>query len=98
VFMAWDLLAIVGGVWDFDSRYVLGIHLPGGIPLEEVLFFLVVPTCAPAGPPQPNNHKKPPPPRGAGRPPHPPPRVLRPDGSPATSTVAFTPSRYRTND
>ncbi|WP_280507745.1 lycopene cyclase domain-containing protein [Nocardia flavorosea] len=45
VFMAWDLLAIVGGVWDFDSRYVLGIHLPGGIPLEEVLFFLVVPTC-----------------------------------------------------
>ncbi|WP_063127838.1 lycopene cyclase domain-containing protein [Nocardia fusca] len=45
VFLAWDLLAVAGGVWNFNNRYVLGIDLPGAIPLEEVLFFLVVPTC-----------------------------------------------------
>ncbi|MBF6245016.1 lycopene cyclase domain-containing protein [Nocardia elegans] len=45
LFLTWDLLAIAGGVWSFDSRYLVGITLPGSIPLEEVLFFLVVPIC-----------------------------------------------------
>ncbi|PXX56341.1 lycopene cyclase domain-containing protein [Nocardia tenerifensis] len=45
VFVAWDLLAIAGGVWDFDHRYVLGIWLPGSMPVEELLFFVVVPLC-----------------------------------------------------
>ncbi|NKY52265.1 lycopene cyclase domain-containing protein [Nocardia vermiculata] len=45
VFIAWDLLSIAGGVWSFDSRYVIGWTLPGAIPVEEVLFFLVIPIC-----------------------------------------------------
>lgn len=46
VFVAWDLLAIRAGHWTFDQRQIAGIVLPGGLPLEELLFFLVVPVCA----------------------------------------------------
>ncbi|UGT67741.1 lycopene cyclase domain-containing protein [Nocardia gipuzkoensis] len=46
LFVFWDLVAIAAGVWDFNPRYLLGVFLPGGIPLEELLFFLVVPLCA----------------------------------------------------
>ena len=46
VFLVWDLYAIAAGHWDFDSSQLLGVVLPGGVPLEELLFFLVVPTCA----------------------------------------------------
>ncbi|WP_063051287.1 lycopene cyclase domain-containing protein [Nocardia arthritidis] len=45
LFVVWDLVAIAAGVWDFNPRYVLGVFLPGAIPLEELLFFLVVPLC-----------------------------------------------------
>jgi len=46
VFVAWDLYAIAAGHWDFDREQTIGVLLPGGLPLEELLFFLVVPTCA----------------------------------------------------
>ncbi|MEV4412139.1 lycopene cyclase domain-containing protein [Catellatospora sp. NPDC049609] len=46
VFVAWDLAAIAAGHWSFDHDQVLGVWLPGGMPLEELLFFLVVPLCA----------------------------------------------------
>jgi len=46
VFLVWDLYAIAAGHWDFDSSQLLGVVLPGGVPLEELLFFVVVPTCA----------------------------------------------------
>lgn len=46
VFVAWDLYAIHARQWHFDPAQTTGIVLPGGIPLEEVLFFLVVPVCA----------------------------------------------------
>ena len=45
-FLVWDLYAIAAGHWDFDSTQMLGVVLPGGIPVEELLFFVVVPTCA----------------------------------------------------
>ncbi|WP_432829477.1 lycopene cyclase domain-containing protein [Dactylosporangium sp. CA-092794] len=45
-FVGWDLLAIHAGHWTFDPRQIAGIILPGGLPLEELLFFLVVPVCA----------------------------------------------------
>ncbi|MBF6193929.1 lycopene cyclase domain-containing protein [Nocardia implantans] len=45
LFVVWDLVAIAAGVWDYNSRYLLGVFLPGTIPLEELLFFLVVPLC-----------------------------------------------------
>lgn len=46
VFGCWDLLAIHQGTWSYAHRYLVGVFLPGRLPLEEVLFFLVVPTCA----------------------------------------------------
>ncbi|WP_298176820.1 lycopene cyclase domain-containing protein [Saccharomonospora sp.] len=46
VFLVWDVLATVAGVWDFDRRYLVGVELPFGLPLEELLFFLVIPLCA----------------------------------------------------
>jgi lycopene cyclase domain-containing protein len=46
VFVVWDLLAIRAGHWTFDPAQITGIRLPGRLPLDEVLFFLVVPVCA----------------------------------------------------
>lgn len=49
VFLVWDLLAVRAGWWWFDDRQMLGVVLPGGLPIEEVLFFLVVPVAAVLG-------------------------------------------------
>ncbi len=46
VFGAWDLYAIAAGHWSFDERQTLGVLLPGGLPVEEVLFFVVVPLAS----------------------------------------------------
>jgi lycopene cyclase domain-containing protein len=46
VFVVWVLYAIAQGHWDYSDDRTLGVRLPGGIPVEEVLFFLVVPLCA----------------------------------------------------
>jgi lycopene cyclase domain-containing protein len=43
VFLTWDALAVHAGHWRY--RHLLGLRL-GNLPVEEVLFFLVVPTCA----------------------------------------------------
>ena len=45
VFNLWDWLAIRRGHWSYSSTYTTGIELLG-LPLEELVFFLVVPTCA----------------------------------------------------
>jgi lycopene cyclase domain-containing protein len=45
VFVTWDVLAIEAGHWDYDPAQVTGIEL-GGLPLEELLFFVVIPICA----------------------------------------------------
>ncbi len=45
-FTAWDVAAFRAGWWDVDPGQTCGAELPGGLPLEEGLFFLVVPTCA----------------------------------------------------
>jgi lycopene cyclase domain-containing protein len=46
VFAIWDILAIAAGHWSFDPRQTTGVLLPFGLPLDELLFFLVVPLCA----------------------------------------------------
>jgi lycopene cyclase domain-containing protein len=46
LFGAWDLWAIHTGAWWYDPGYLLGLTLPGHLPLEELLFFVVIPTCA----------------------------------------------------
>jgi lycopene cyclase domain-containing protein len=49
VFCAWDVAAIAAGHWGYDRRQITGVLLPGRLPLEEALFFLVVPVCAVLG-------------------------------------------------
>ena len=46
LFCAWDLYAIAAGHWTFDPERTTGVLLPGGLPLDEVLFFVVVPIAA----------------------------------------------------
>jgi lycopene cyclase domain-containing protein len=45
VFLVWDALAIAAHVWTYNPQYVSGIELPGVMPIEEVLFFIVIPLC-----------------------------------------------------
>ena len=45
-FLIWDAVAIAAGVWTYNPRYITGITVGFGIPLEELLFFIVVPLCA----------------------------------------------------
>jgi lycopene cyclase domain-containing protein len=46
VFLAWDAFAIQQEHWTFDSDQILGIFGPLNIPLEEYLFFIVIPIAA----------------------------------------------------
>ena len=46
VFFVWDLYAINQGHWWFDTSRILGIHLPGSVPLDEVLFFIAIPVAS----------------------------------------------------
>ena len=45
-FLIWDAYAIQSDHWYFDEKQILGIIGPFGIPLEEFLFFLIVPLAA----------------------------------------------------
>ncbi len=45
LFFVWDAIAIAAGAWTFNPQYVTGITVLLGVPLEEMLFFLVVPLC-----------------------------------------------------
>lgn len=45
VFVTWDVLAIRARHWSFDPDQVTGLRF-GDLPLEELLFFLVIPCCA----------------------------------------------------
>ena len=49
VFGAWDIAAITAHHWRYDPEQTTGILLPGRLPLEELLFFVVVPVCAVLG-------------------------------------------------
>jgi lycopene cyclase domain-containing protein len=45
VFLIWDAIAIAAGVWTYNPRYITGVTVGFGIPLEELLFFIVIPLC-----------------------------------------------------
>jgi lycopene cyclase domain-containing protein len=45
VFVAWDAAAIARDHWQFNPTYVTGWRVPGGIPVEELVFFVVIPIC-----------------------------------------------------
>lgn len=45
-FLVWDVLATAAGHWRFDLDQTLGVVVPGDLPLEEVLFFVVIPIAS----------------------------------------------------
>jgi lycopene cyclase domain-containing protein len=45
VFLLWDVVAIAAHVWTYNQMYITGFRLPGDIPIEEMLFFVVIPLC-----------------------------------------------------
>lgn len=44
VFLAWDAFGIWRGHWWYSPDYTTGFR-PAGVPLEEYVFFLVIPIC-----------------------------------------------------
>ncbi len=46
VFVVWDVYAIASGHWTFDPEQTTGVILPGNLPLDELLFFVVIPIAA----------------------------------------------------
>ena len=46
VFVLWDEVAIGTHLWTYNPAYVTGVNIPFRMPIEEVLFFLVIPLCA----------------------------------------------------
>jgi lycopene cyclase domain-containing protein len=45
VFVVWDAVAIAAQIWTYNPKYVTGVELPADIPVEELLFFIVIPLC-----------------------------------------------------
>lgn len=46
VFLLWDIAAIAAGVWSISPDHTLGLKVAPGLPVEEALFFVVIPLCA----------------------------------------------------
>lgn len=44
-FYLWDAWAVARGHWDFSPAHTTGVLLPLAVPLEELVFFLVIPVC-----------------------------------------------------
>jgi lycopene cyclase domain-containing protein len=45
VFGAWDAWSIARHHWTFSRRLTTGLKLPFDLPVEELVFFVVVPVC-----------------------------------------------------
>jgi lycopene cyclase domain-containing protein len=46
IFVVWDIYAISEGHWSFNPDSTTGVILPGALPLEEFLFFIVIPIAS----------------------------------------------------
>lgn len=46
IFIGWDAYAVKNGHWSFDPHQILGLFGPFDIPVEEYLFFIIVPLAA----------------------------------------------------
>ena len=46
LYVIWDYYAITNDHWFFDETKVTGIILFGFLPIEELLFFIIVPIAA----------------------------------------------------
>jgi lycopene cyclase domain-containing protein len=45
VFYIWDAVAIARGHWDYSPDHTTGWMLPFAVPVEEFVFFIVIPLC-----------------------------------------------------
>ncbi|HSK32113.1 MAG TPA: lycopene cyclase domain-containing protein [Propionicimonas sp.] len=45
VFYVWDAVAIARGHWDYSPDHTTGWMLPFAVPVEEFVFFIVIPLC-----------------------------------------------------
>ena len=45
VYTVWDAAMIAAGSWTYSEEKLTGILLPFELPLEELVFFIVVPIC-----------------------------------------------------
>ena len=43
IYLIWDYWAISKKNWYFDEYQILGVKILGIIPIEEILFFMIVP-------------------------------------------------------
>lgn len=43
-FWIWDIVAVILGHWDFNQNHIVGFYIYN-LPIEEVLFFIVIPFC-----------------------------------------------------
>jgi lycopene cyclase domain-containing protein len=43
IYLAWDFWAVSKGSWYFDREQTVGLYLFSRLPIEEVLFFIIVP-------------------------------------------------------
>ncbi|HUQ63422.1 MAG TPA: lycopene cyclase domain-containing protein [Acidimicrobiales bacterium] len=46
IFAVWDIIAIARDHWTYNPAYVTGAQLPGDLPIEELVFFIVIPICS----------------------------------------------------
>src|SRR5215211_6424828 len=45
IFTLWDEIAIARDHWTYNPAYVTGWELPVNLPVEELVFFIVIPIC-----------------------------------------------------
>ncbi len=45
VFTVWDMAAVARDHWTYNPRFVTGWELPFDLPIEELVFFIVIPMC-----------------------------------------------------
>jgi lycopene beta-cyclase len=45
IFSVWDIVGISRDHWSYSPRFTTGVKLIFGMPIEELVFFIVVPIC-----------------------------------------------------
>jgi len=45
IFTLWDEIAIARDHWSYNQPYVTGWEVPFNLPVEELVFFVVIPIC-----------------------------------------------------
>ena len=45
IFSIWDIVGILRDHWTYSTQFTTGVKLIFGMPIEELVFFIVVPIC-----------------------------------------------------